>query len=168
MNIVVYASKGVLKLGDGSYPCAIGRDGYIEMAEGREGDGKTPLGVYRLRYGFYRSDRVVLPKCDLVLHATRSDDGWCDGLDDPAYNRPVRLPYPASAEKLFRDSHVYDVIIVLGHNDSPPVSNLGSAIFVHVAREGYKPTEGCVAVSLAHMLEILPKLRPDMDIEISA
>jgi L,D-peptidoglycan transpeptidase YkuD (ErfK/YbiS/YcfS/YnhG family) len=102
----------------------------------------------------------------MVFHALREDDGWCDAPDDPAYNRPVRLPYPASAENLFRDSHVYDVILVLGYNDSPPESGLGSAIFLHVAREGYKPTEGCVAISAEHMLELLPKLKPGCVVDI--
>jgi L,D-peptidoglycan transpeptidase YkuD (ErfK/YbiS/YcfS/YnhG family) len=65
----------------------------------------------------------------------------------PAYNQPVKLPYPASAERLWRDDHVYDLVVVLGHNDDPPVAGLGSAIFLHLARDGYPGTEGCVALA---------------------
>lgn len=168
MKIKVNCSKKRLSIGRKSYVCAIGLNGFIPEEDGREGDGKTPLGTYPLRYGCYRSDRIELPKTDLVLHKTRPEDGWCDASDDPAYNRPIRLPYPASAEKLYRDSHVYDVVLVLGHNDNPPIADMGSAIFLHIAREGYKPTQGCVALSKEDMLDILPKLKPGMDVQITA
>lgn len=99
---------------------------------------------------------------------TRDDDGWCDAPSDPAYNRPVRLPYTASAEKLYRDSHVYDVVLVLGHNDDPPIADMGSAIFLHIAREKYKPTQGCVAISEDDMMKLLPKLNPGVLVEITS
>ena len=150
-----------------SFKCAIGKNGYIPEADGREGDGKTPLGAYPIRYGFFRADRIEIPKTDLIMLETRADDGWCDAPDDPAYNRAVRLPYPASTENLYRDSQVYDVLLVLGHNDSPPVADMGSAIFLHIAREGYKPTQGCVAISEIDMLRILPRLKPGTIVEIS-
>lgn len=172
MDIKVSATERILKLGGASYPCAIGKDGFIPYAEGREGDGKTPLGTYVFRYGFFREDRVELPDCVLNMYAIREEDGWCDGVEDSAYNRPVRLPYPASTEALYREDHLYDIVLVLSHNDSPPIADLGSAIFVHVAREGekgqYKPTQGCVAVSLAHMLEILSGLDRKSTIVIQA
>lgn len=165
-KIEVKASKAQLCINGVSYPCALGKHGWVEGAMGREGDGKTPLGRYGFRYVLYRADRVSLPVCNLPAHPLRPDDGWCDAPDDPAYNRPVRLPYPARAESLWRDSPVYDVIVVLGHNDNPPKPGLGSAVFFHVAREVYGPTQGCVAVSKEHMLEILPLLTPKDVIEI--
>lgn len=167
MKIKVNVSKNTLSIARKTYACAIGKNGFIEMEQGREGDGKTPLGEYAIRYGFYRSDRVDLPDTNIVFHALSETDGWCDAPDDPAYNRPVKLPYPRSAENLCRESRVYDIIVVLGHNDNPPVPDLGSAIFLHVAREGYKPTEGCVAVSLENMLALLPEITPKSRIEIS-
>ncbi len=99
-----------------------------------------------------------MPETPLLMHPMQADDGWCDAPDDAAYNRPVKTPYPASYEVLFRDSHVYDVIVVLGHNDSPPVAGLGSAIFLHIARDSYQPTQGCVAIARADMLSLLPHL----------
>lgn len=166
MKINVNCSKKSLSIGGNSFPCAIGVNGFTPEPDGREGDGKTPLGSYPLRYGLYRADRIDVPDTNLEMHETREDDGWCDASDDPAYNRPVRLPYPASAEKLYRESHVYDVVLVLGHNDNPPVPDMGSAIFIHIARDGYKPTRGCVAIARGHMLDILPMLKPGMVIEI--
>ncbi|PHR60646.1 MAG: hypothetical protein COA43_05720 [Robiginitomaculum sp.] len=166
MKIEVNVVNKTLKIDGVVYPCAIGKNGYIAEIEGREGDGKTPLGQYAVRYGFYREDRVDLPMCSLVMHVTQADDGWCDASDNSAYNLPVRLPYPASTEALYRDSHVYDIVLVLGHNDSPPIPDMGSAIFIHVARDGYAPTQGCVAVSIKDMLEILPKLSKTSVIEI--
>lgn len=166
MKIKVNCSKKSLRFGRRTITCAIGVNGFISEADGREGDGKTPLGTYPLRYGFFRADRIELPDTELQMHALGEGDGWCDALDDPAYNRPVRIPYTASVEQLHRKSHVYDVVLVLGHNDDPPVPDMGSAIFLHVAREGYKPTQGCVAISKAHMLEFLPKLKRGMLVQI--
>ncbi len=167
MKIIVDTTKSKLKLGHKVYDCALGKNGTVAFENGKEGDGKTPLGIYQLRYGFYRADRVELPETTLQMHAMSKTDGWCDAPGDLAYNRPVRLPYPASTEKLYRDSHVYDIIIVLGHNDSPPTPGLGSAIFLHVARENYGPTQGCVAVTQEDMLALLPNLSNKSLIEIT-
>ena len=166
MKIKISAGKKTLRLGKKSYDCAIGLNGFIDEKDGREGDGKTPLGKYRLRYGLYRADRVELAETHIPMRPIREDDGWCDTPDDPAYNRPVRLPYPARAEVLYRESHVYDVILVLGHNDDPPVPEMGSAIFLHIARQNYKPTQGCVALNREDILKILPKLKPGMKVKI--
>ena len=90
----------------------------------------------------------------------RQRDGWCDDPRDPAYNRPVSLPYPASTEALWRDDGAYDIVVVLGHNDDPPVPGSGSAIFVHVARANGAPTEGCVAMALPDLLAMLGACSP--------
>jgi len=135
--------------------CALGKGGVIDAADKREGDGATPLGAWRLRRVLYRAERLDAPETALPLRATRPDDGWCDDPADPAYNRPVRLPYPASAERLARDDGLYDVIVVLAHNDSPPAPGLGSAIFLHLEKDDYRPTLGCVAVARDDMAAIL-------------
>ena len=96
-----------------------------------------------------------------------SDQGWCDAPDDPQYNRQVLLPYPNSAENLWRDDQLYDVIVVLGHNDDPVVPGAGSAIFFHIARPDYEPTEGCVAISLDHMREVLVCCGPESVMHIA-
>lgn len=94
------------------------------------------------------------------------EDGWCDDPADPQYNRPVKLPYPASTERLWREDGVYDIVVTLGYNDDPPLAGLGSAIFLHICRPGYPPTEGCVAIQRADLEALLAIARPDDAIEI--
>lgn len=171
MYIIADTTSGQLLCGNDRYRCVIGRDGTIAQHLAREGDFKTPLGRHPLRYGFYRADRLPAPYSRLRFHAIACDDGWCDAPTDHAYNQPVRLPYPASAESLMREDCAYDVIIVLGHNDAPPLSHsdgtgLGSAIFLHIMRVDQRPTAGCVAVTPDVMAAILPHLGPDSIIDI--
>lgn len=140
--------------------CALGKGG-VKTAEAKhEGDGASPLGTWTLRRILYRPDRGPPPLTALPARAIGPDDGWCDAPADPAYNTPVRLPYPASAEHLWREDHVYDLIGILAYNDDPPVPGKGSAIFLHIARDGYSPTEGCVALAREDLLELLKKARP--------
>jgi L,D-peptidoglycan transpeptidase YkuD (ErfK/YbiS/YcfS/YnhG family) len=137
-------------------------------AEKREGDGASPVGVWPIRRVLYRPDRGSAPVTAFPLAEIARDDGWCDAPTDPAYNQPVKLPYPASAEHMWLESGVYDIVVILGHNDSPPVPGLGSAIFLHLASDDYGPTAGCVAVSRADMLELLAKARPGDAVTIAA
>jgi len=140
--------------------CAIGRSGPIAASDKREGDGATPLGKWPIRGVLLRPDRVTLPAAlQLPWRWIRPDDGWSDGVDDPAYNRPVRHPHAFSAERLWREDGLYDVIVVLGHNDAPPQPGAGSAIFWHLWRDG-AATDGCVAIAKAEMLALLPLLSP--------
>ena len=115
-------------------------------------------------------DIVTLSKAltggTLPLAATAPKDGWCDAAEDPLYNQPVTLPYPVSAETLWRDDSVYDLVGILGHNDDPVRPGKGSAIFLHLAREGFPPTEGCVALALDDMLEVMRLAGPGSAIEI--
>ncbi|ODT15309.1 MAG: L,D-transpeptidase catalytic domain protein [Kaistia sp. SCN 65-12] len=157
-------TQGLLKLGPLRLRCAIGRSGVTHAK--REGDGATPAGRYALVEVRYRADKIARPRTLLPLRRTRRRDGWCDGKGDRNYNRPVALPYPASAETMWRDDDVYDVVVVLDWNLRPRRQNGGSAIFFHLARPGYLPTEGCVAVSRADMLRILRRLRPGAAFEV--
>jgi L,D-peptidoglycan transpeptidase YkuD (ErfK/YbiS/YcfS/YnhG family) len=145
-------------------PCALGRS-VVSHAK-REGDGATPAGRYALVEVRYRPDRIARPRTLLPLHRSRPEDGWCDAGGDRNYNRPVTLPYPASAETMWRDDGLYDVVVILDWTLRPRRQNGGSAIFFHLARPGYLPTEGCVAVSRADMLKILRRLKPGAAIEV--
>ena len=124
-------SRGVLRFNQRNFRCTLGRAGVSAVK--REGDFATPAGEFPLRRVLYRADRIAAPITRLPLQALEPNDGWCDAALDPAYNRQVKLPYGARAEKLWRDDGIYDVIVVLGHNDDPPVAQMGSAIFLHVA-----------------------------------
>lgn len=137
----------------GRWRCAIGRGGV--RRDKREGDGATPAGAWRLRRVLYRPDRLSAPETALPVAALAPDDGWCDDPGDPHYNQPVKLPFAARHERLWRDDEIYDVIVVLGHNDDPVQPGAGSAVFLHLAREGYGPTEGCVALARPDLLTYL-------------
>ncbi|MDB5460859.1 MAG: hypothetical protein JWO72_2600 [Caulobacteraceae bacterium] len=147
---------------------ALGRGGILPAAAKREGDGASPVGTWPLRRVLYRPDKGPPPRTALPASAIAPGDGWCDAPDDPAYNRPVTLPYPASAERMWRDDDVYDLVVVLGHNDDPPAPGLGSAIFLHLARDGFTPTEGCVALARGDLEAMLAVARPGDALQIKA
>ena len=149
-----------------SYACAIGRGG-IGAKQG-EGDGITPIGSFYPRECWYRADLLDEPKTQLPLRVIHEDDGWCDDSTKPEYNRHITLPFAPSHEKLWRDDNTYNIIVPLSYNDAPVVPGKGSAIFLHVAKPGYSPTEGCVALAQADLLAILPYLSAQSRIEIKA
>jgi len=162
-----------MRLGSLTFPCVIGKGGALPAEDKREGDGATPLGTWGLRGVLLRPDRVgALWAPALPWRWLRPDDGWSDDPADPVYNRPVTLPHRFGHERLWREDQAYDVIVILAHNDAPPVPGRGSAIFFHQwvldADGAPKATEGCVAVSPQAMRELLPLLRPGMAMEIVA
>ncbi|HQT62381.1 MULTISPECIES: L,D-transpeptidase [unclassified Acidiphilium] len=132
---------------------ALGRGGIA--AHKREGDGATPRGLLPLRRVLYRADRLASPSCAVPREPMAPDDSWCDDPAHPDYNRMIRLPHEARHEALWREDGVYDVVGVLGWNDDPVVRGAGSAIFLHVARAEWSPTEGCIALALADLQAML-------------
>ena len=156
--------RGLLSAGDTVLACALGRSGVTRRK--REGDGASPVGVWPLRLVLYRPDRIDRPVTKLDVQPISPADGWCDDPADPRYNRPVPLPYGASAEALWRDDGLYDLVVVLGYNDDPPRAGLGSAIFFHLATPDFAPTAGCIAVTRTGMLQLLPRCGPETRLEI--
>ena len=150
-------SQARVQLSHGIRPAAIGRGSVRPLK--REGDGGTPLGRFPIRLVLYRADRVSRPHVPLPVRAIRADDGWCDDPGDRNYNRLIRLPMLRSAESLMRDDALYDYVLVLGYNDRPRIKGRGSAIFVHLARPGYTPTEGCIAFSKSDLTTVLAEIR---------
>lgn len=146
-------ARGVIVAGALRLPCALGCSGIAAVK--REGDGHTPRGRFRLLSLTYRADRVRRPRCGLPTRVTRRDDGWCDAPGDRRYNCPVVLPYSASAETMWRDDHLYDAVVDIAWNRGPRIPGRGSAIFLHIARPGFKPTEGCVAVDAKAIRRLL-------------
>lgn len=146
--------------GDQTFPCAIGWGGIGEKVG--EGDGITPIGEYPIRRVLYRADRILeKPKTVFEVQEIQEDDGWCDEPRDPHYNQQVKKPFAASHEDLWRKDNVYDVIVVIGQNDDPIIPNKGSAVFMHVARENFTPTAGCVGLSQNDLLKVLEESTPD-------
>ena len=157
-------SKGRLVAGALTIPCALGRSGTTRAK--REGDGGSPLGRFRLLQAFYRADRGPPPRTGLPLRPIRPSDGWCDDPRDRRYNRRVPLPCPSSHEAMWRDDHLYDVVIDIAWNRGPIVRGRGSAIFLHLARPGFEPTAGCVAVEKRAIRRLLERIGPRTRIEI--
>jgi L,D-peptidoglycan transpeptidase YkuD (ErfK/YbiS/YcfS/YnhG family) len=160
------ASRGILQFAGGRVTCALGRSGISSVK--REGDGATPAGRSPLRRVLYRPDQVAAPETGLPVAPIAFDNGWCDDPADPCYNRPVRLPYHASAEPMWRGDRLYDIVVVIGHNDNPVVPGLGSAIFMHLSDRDNRPTAGCIALSVADMLTVLRHCGPETDLIVRA
>lgn len=148
------------------FQCALGKKGVINAVDGREGDQKTPAGLYHLKYGYYRADRLSKPESAIPFTELEENDGWCDQVGDPHYNQAIKHPINVSAEELWRQDNLYNIILVTSHNDGPERSDLGSAIFVHVARKGYQPTMGCIAFEQQDLLTILKDAGPNSMIRV--
>ena len=157
MNLVL-KNRGHLWWGDTLLPCTWGRGGI--RADKKEGDGATPIGTFPFRKVFFRPDRLNAPKTCLPLSPLTPEDGWCDDVNDSAYNQHIQKPYGGRHEDLWRIDHLYDIILVVGHNDDPIVKGAGSAIFVHLRRFEATPTDGCVALDQPDLLKVLQETTP--------
>jgi len=145
--------NGYLVSGAKRYKCALGRNGIGHKQT--EGDGLTPVGSHALGRIFWRADRMARPKTDLPCIEITKTMGWCDDPTHSDYNQLITFPHPAHAELMWRDDHVYDVVVELMFNTQPIIPGRGSAIFLHIARPDYTPTEGCIALNKNDLLELL-------------
>jgi L,D-peptidoglycan transpeptidase YkuD (ErfK/YbiS/YcfS/YnhG family) len=151
-------ARGVLLAGSLSLPVALGRTGI--KANKREGDGATPRGTFRMKQLWWRADRHPRPATLLPVRRITPDDGWCENPADRHYNRPVKLAPNSKADRLTRKDDLYDFIIEIDHNTRPRVAGRGSAVFVHVARPGFAPTAGCVALDINSLRRLLARVSP--------
>ena len=165
--MIEVSGDGILTFQNQHYRCALGKGGLKPASEKREGDGATPLGIYPLRAALYRADKMMAPETELPLFAIQPDDGWCDYPADASYNKLIKLPYAARHEKMWRDDDLYDLVVVIGHNDDPVVAGLGSCIFIHIAKPDYAPTEGCVALTKKDLLSVLIECKYKTEIKIT-
>lgn len=157
-------SRGLLRLHGHAFRVALGRGGI--KANKREGDGATPRGRFRLLRLWWRADRLPRPATHLPARPIRRDDGWCEDPADRRYNRPVKLSPASSADRLWREDYLYDLVIELDHNARPCIAGRGSAVFIHVARPDFAPTAGCVALEAEALKRLLAGLRSRPTIEI--
>jgi L,D-peptidoglycan transpeptidase YkuD (ErfK/YbiS/YcfS/YnhG family) len=156
--------RGWLTAGGQTMPVALGRGGI--KANKREGDGGTPKGIFRPRRLWWRADRYPRPNTFLPVRAIGSEDAWCEDPPSRHYNRPIRLDRDHGGDRLKRDDHLYDFIIEIDHNRSPRIKGRGSAVFLHLARENFSPTAGCVSMTKPAMLRLLRRLGPRTKIVI--
>ncbi len=156
--------RGWLTAGGRSVPVALGRAGV--RANKREGDGGTPKGTFRPRQLWWRADRHPRPLTFLPVRAIRPEDAWCEDPSSRHYNQPMRLEGGHSGDRLRRDDHLYDFIVEIDHNSSPRIAGRGSAVFLHLARDNFSPTAGCVSMTKATMLRLLARLGRETKIVI--
>ncbi len=153
MTVATVTADGRVRYQGTVLRAALGRGGIRSRKE--EGDGATPGGLLPIRRVLFRADRVAIPRTAVPREPVGERDGWCDDPNDAAYNRQIQLPHSARHEELWRRDPLYDLIGVLGWNDAPVVRGAGSAIFLHVARPDYGPTEGCIALALPDVQALL-------------
>lgn len=155
---------GELVFGKLTFPCALGKSGISRLKT--EGDGVTPVGQFELLNVYSRPDRVRLDPINLPHDSLVQNAGWCDEPGHPCYNRPIMVPFDDSHEKMWREDRLYDVVVVMNYNMYPVVPGAGSAVFFHIARQGYPPTAGCVAIYPEHMQQLLAVIKPGAIMQI--
>lgn len=156
--------RGWLTAAGQTLPVALGRGGIL--ANKREGDGGTPRGTFRPRQLWWRADRHPRPRTFLPVRPIRAEDAWCEEPGDRHYNQPVRLDPDRGGDRLRRDDHLYDFIVEIDHNTRPRIAGRGSAVFLHLARENFGPTAGCVSMTKSAMLRLLRRLGAETKIVI--
>ena len=162
MNLIL--KNKFIYLNDYKIKCAIGKRGITSKKS--EGDKCTPRGKFKLKYVFYRKDRVKKFHSELKLIAIKKNFGWCDDISSRYYNKFVTFPFEGKAEKLYLNKNCYDIIIVLDYNLNPIKRNKGSAIFLHVASRNYSPTLGCVAISKSDIILLLSSINKNTFLKI--
>ena len=161
MHILI--NKNYLTYNKLKVKCAIGKKGIGYKK--KEGDLITPSGQFRIKYILYRKDRLNI-STKLKKKVIKKNMGWCDDPKSSHYNKLVRLPFAYKHEKLFKKENIYDIILVLNYNMSPIKKNKGSAIFIHVAKNNFKKTEGCVAIKKLSLVKLIGKINPNTKVKI--
>ena len=162
MHILI--NKNYLTYNKLKIKCAIGKKGIGYKR--KEGDLITPSGQFKIKFVLFRKDRVkVLTKLKKIV--IKKNMGWCDDPKSTHYNKLVKLPFAHKHEKLFKKENIYDIILVLNYNMNPIKKNKGSAIFIHVSKNNYKKTEGCIAIKKVNLIKLLKEINPNTKIKIS-
>ena len=163
--MIIINKSGYLKYKKLKFKCALGKAGIGKKK--REGDNVTPTGTFKIVKIYYRSDRVKKISSKLRLIEITKNMGWCDDPNSKNYNKLINLPSKYSHEKLFKKNNIYNVIVVLNYNMKPVIKNKGSAIFIHIAKNNYQPTQGCIALKKNDLLKLLSKISRNIKIKIN-
>jgi len=161
---MIIVRKNILSFKGRSFKCAVGKNGITNNKI--EGDGCTPEGNYYISQIYYRKDKVVLPSSNIPAIAIAKNFGWCDDINSGSYNKIITFPFTPSAEILFRDDNIYDIVCVINYNQDPIIKNKGSAIFLHIAKQGYLGTEGCIALNKEDLISLLTEITSTTNIRI--
>ena len=160
---MIIVTNKVLKYKNFLFRCAIGKNGITNSKI--EGDKCTPSGIYSIEKIYYREDRLNIPKLDFQTIPINKNFGWCDDIRSTYYNKFIKFPFSYSAEFLYREDDIYNIICVINYNNNPIIKNKGSAIFLHVANTDYSGTAGCLALKQDDLIELLQNI--DLDTKIN-
>ena len=161
---MIIVTNKVLKYKNFLYKCAIGKNGITNSKI--EGDKCTPTGIYSIEKIYYREDRLSMPKLDFQTIPINKNSGWCDDIRSTYYNKFIKFPFSYSAEFLYREDNIYNIICIISYNTNPIIKNKGSAIFLHVANSDYSGTAGCLALKQDDLIELLQNIDLDTRINI--
>jgi L,D-peptidoglycan transpeptidase YkuD (ErfK/YbiS/YcfS/YnhG family) len=162
--MIIINKSGYLKYKNLKFKCSLGKAGIRKKR--KEGDNITPRGKYKIVTIYYRSDRIKKISSKLKLIKIKKNMGWCDDPNNKNYNQLIKIPSKYSYERLFRNENIYDLIIVLNYNMNPVIKNKGSAIFIHIAKKRFQPTEGCIAISKKNLLYLIRNISKNTKIKI--
>jgi L,D-peptidoglycan transpeptidase YkuD (ErfK/YbiS/YcfS/YnhG family) len=163
MHILIKKKNLIFK--DYRLKCALGKRGIGEKK--KEGDSITPIGLFKIKYIFYRKDRIKNLKTVLKKKIIKKNQGWCNDSRSEKYNKLIKYPFNFNSEKLYRKDNVYDIIMVLNYNMNPIRKKKGSAIFIHIAKKNYAKTEGCVAIKKKEMIKLIARIKKNTQIKIT-
>ena len=157
-------NKHTLQIDDFKFKCCIGKKGTTNNK--KEGDKKTPKGVFKIGDLYFRKDRIKKPLTLLKCIEIKKNMGWCDDIRYPRkYNKLIKIKKKIRHEKLNRKDYKYDFLIPIKYNFKKPISGLGSCIFIHLTRN-YKSTSGCVALNEKDFLIMLKLIKKNTKIKI--
>tara|TARA_B100001063_G_C16687368_1_gene515089 strand:- start:695 stop:1186 length:492 start_codon:yes stop_codon:yes gene_type:complete len=162
MHIII--KKKYLTFNNYRIKCAIGKRGIGKKK--KEGDLITPVGLFKIKFLLYRKDRNKKLTTNLKKYIIRKNMGWCDDPKTKKYNKLITTPFKYSYEKLYKKENIYDLILVLNYNMNPIIKNKGSAIFIHIAKNNYSNTAGCIAIKKKQLLKILKNIKSDTKVKI--
>jgi L,D-peptidoglycan transpeptidase YkuD (ErfK/YbiS/YcfS/YnhG family) len=163
--MIIINKSSYLKYKNFRFRCALGKAGIGKKK--KEGDNITPKGLYKIVKIYYRKERIKKVSSKFKLIKITKNIGWCDDPNSEKYNQIINLPTKYSYEKLYRKDNVYDLILVLNYNMNPVVKNKGSAIFIHIAKKEYQPTQGCIALKKGNLVKLISKINKNIAIKIN-
>jgi L,D-peptidoglycan transpeptidase YkuD (ErfK/YbiS/YcfS/YnhG family) len=163
--MIIIKKSGYLKYKKFRYRCALGKAGIKKKI--KEGDNITPRGIFKITKIYYRADKIKPIKTNIRKFKIKKNMGWCDDPKSHLYNRQIKLPNKYSHEKLYRNDNLYDLVAVLDYNTNPIIKNKGSAIFIHISKNSYKKTAGCIALKKEDLIKIISLIKKGTKIQIN-
>ena len=162
---IILKNKETLQYKNFYFKCVIGKKGLA--LNKKEGDKKTPKGLFGIDKLYFRKDRIKKVKTKIKSIPIRKNMGWCDDTTNVRkYNRLVKISKKIKYEKMYRSDSSYDLVIPIKYNFLKPQLKKGSAIFLHVTKN-YKPTAGCIAISKNDFLILLRLINKQTKIKIN-